>query len=653
MPCARLNHPASRAPGQRSAVLLGLIVGICALPLPAQETWPTQQDYFMDLPVALTATRLQQPLLEAPASVTVIDRDWLARTETRNLTDLLRQVPGIIVGHENGNRPIVTYHGLAEQFVRQVQVLVDGRSIYNPTSGGAQWLSLALPPEEIERIEVIRGPNAAAYGSNAFLAIINIITRHPAETGGEKITTRLGSNGIRDLYLRRGGTTDHGAYRLSVYHREDEGFTGNHDPRDNTALHGRFDWDLASGVTLTTQLGATYLDNGFGSRSTPEYPEGGFTQDSGHLHLTLQDNRDPDALLKVQYFHNFNNLHDGYTLDSRRTVERDAHSRRHDLEVESHLRLDDDLKMVWGGGARLDASRSEAYLGHDRWVQDSLYRLFTNLEWSPGDHWRVNLGGMYESSDLGGDDLMPRLALLYMPDPHHSLRLVASRALRSPSQVEKRFNEHLAPSSLAHLKLKPEVTHSFEMGHHGQWLGGRLESDLKLFQDRFMDLIQIPYDTAYYRVDHDGHFHNAGDMDLKGIEGSLDHRLNEGLRLRGSLALLEARALDPDARRQADSVPDHILSLGMLYHPSGPWNLSAEYYHYSDIHWVDDSHGPATDAGDGFLDLHLRRRLGPGTHLALSFSDLLASGYDTRSPASLPPANRRGTQGYVSLSMEF
>ncbi|MCG5534956.1 TonB-dependent receptor [Ectothiorhodospira mobilis] len=630
-----------------------LLAGACLHPAMAQEDWPTEQDYFMDLPVALTATRLQQPLQEAPASVTVIDREWLDQSEARNLADILRQVPGFIVGRENGNRPIVTYHALAEQFVRQVQVLVDGRSIYNPTSGGVQWLSMALPPEEIERIEVIRGPNAAAYGSNSFLAIINIITRHPAETRGEQVITRLGSNGIRDLYLRHGGTTQQSAYRLSVYHREDEGFTGNHDPRDNTALRGRFDWDLASGVTLTSQLGLTYLDNGFGSATTPEYPEGGFTQDSGHLHLTLQDNRNPDALLKVQYYLNFLNLHDGYALDPCCPVERDVHSRRHDLEVESHLQLRDGLRMVWGGGARLDASRSQAYLGHNRWVRDHIYRLFANLEWSPDRRWLVHLGGMYESNELSGSDLMPRLALVYMPDAQHSLRLVASRALRSPSQVEKRFNERLAPPPMSGVDLEPEEIQSFELGYHGQWLGGRLVSDVKLFRDRFSDLIQIPYDAAYYRIGTDGYFRNAGDMNLSGVEGALDYRPWADLRLRGGLSLLDANPQDPEARRQADSVPGHILHLGMRYHLPGPWRLSAEYYHYGNIRWVDDCRGPATDAGDGFLDLHLRRRLGPETHLALSLTDVLASGYDTRTPASLPPANRRGTEGYVSLSMEF
>ncbi|TVQ70339.1 MAG: TonB-dependent receptor, partial [Chromatiaceae bacterium] len=188
------------------------------LPAWAGEWSPTEQDFFMDLPVALTATRLEQPLSEAPASITVIDREWLQASQARDLTDLLRLVPGMIVGQHDGNHPMVVYQGLGQRFTRQMQVLIDGRSIYSPTTGGAQWADLDLHPEDIERIEIIRGPNAAAYGSNAFSAIINVFTRHASDTQGQQIHTRLGSRGIRDLRYRLGGSHEEAtlAYRVSI-----------------------------------------------------------------------------------------------------------------------------------------------------------------------------------------------------------------------------------------------------------------------------------------------------------------------------------------------------------------------------------------------------------------------------------------------------
>jgi iron complex outermembrane receptor protein len=151
-----------------------------ALPVfSAPETAPlTEEQYFSDIPIVLTATRLAQPATEAPAAITVIDREMIKASGAREIADLLRLAPGFVVSHENGYTPIVMYHGLSDEYARRMQVLIDGRSVYAPSGGGVEWTNLPLTVDDIERIEVIRGPNAASYGSNSFLSIINIITLH-------------------------------------------------------------------------------------------------------------------------------------------------------------------------------------------------------------------------------------------------------------------------------------------------------------------------------------------------------------------------------------------------------------------------------------------------------------------------------------------
>lgn len=131
------------------------------------------------MPTVLSASRLVQPINEVPVAITVIDRELIEASSAVNVAELLRLVPGFQVTYTEGIDAITTYQGFADQLSRRMQVLVDGRPVYNPGISGVIWSALPLTLDEIERIEVVRGANAAAYGSNAFLGTINIITRSP------------------------------------------------------------------------------------------------------------------------------------------------------------------------------------------------------------------------------------------------------------------------------------------------------------------------------------------------------------------------------------------------------------------------------------------------------------------------------------------
>lgn len=170
----------------RWTVLLGLLVLQTHAATAGGETAPGSGEddvYFGDLPIVLSATRLSQPLTEVPVAITVIDREMIEASGARELADVFRLVPGFVVGSVNGHQRMVGYHGLLDAFNRRMQVLVDGRSVYTSTFGGVRWTDLSLALEDIERIEVVRGPNAATYGPNSFLGVISIKTRHALEDG--------------------------------------------------------------------------------------------------------------------------------------------------------------------------------------------------------------------------------------------------------------------------------------------------------------------------------------------------------------------------------------------------------------------------------------------------------------------------------------
>jgi len=186
--------------------------------------------FFTEMPIVASVSRLPQKLSEAPASVTVIDREMIRASGFTEIHDLLRLVPGFQVSSHNQDSALVAYHGLtggmnSQEYTPRVQVLVDGRSQYSPLfKSGVHWNLIPVVLENIERIEVIRGSNTVAYGSNAALGVINIITQDPALTKGWMVAANRGNNFVRDETVRWGGRVGEADVRFTVHQLGDNGF---------------------------------------------------------------------------------------------------------------------------------------------------------------------------------------------------------------------------------------------------------------------------------------------------------------------------------------------------------------------------------------------------------------------------------------------
>lgn len=200
-------------------------------------------DLFLDsepLPQILTATRLKQSPAAVPGSMTVIDSQLINASGARDISELLRLVPGMMVGNINGNQPAVNYHGTNATAARRMQVLIDGRSVYRAGLATVDWSDIAVAMEDIERIEVFRGPNTVSYGANALMAVVNIITRNPADSHGTRMKVTRGQRGINDFYASQGTGWDGGDLRLSLSGLQDDGFDSDRngaDYRDSRRLN--------------------------------------------------------------------------------------------------------------------------------------------------------------------------------------------------------------------------------------------------------------------------------------------------------------------------------------------------------------------------------------------------------------------------------
>ncbi|WP_269446333.1 TonB-dependent receptor plug domain-containing protein [endosymbiont of unidentified scaly snail isolate Monju] len=270
-------------------------------PFPAAQaaagtTDPTEDLLLDDVPVVLSASRLSQPISESPASMTIIDRDTIDASGALDIPDVLRLVPGFQVSHISGANQTAQYHGLASQHPKRMQILIDGRSVYHSAFGGVHWDSLPITLDDVDRIKVLRGSNAATFGSNAFMGVVNIITRHAAQTRGTSVTLLGGYGGTREARLRFGDRIGKFDYRVSVDAFSTDGFpnpldthvywdsTGGPVPassvvtgtplqpettlyrlaRNDSQAIGRFefrgDWLLDNGDTLLFELGYVHND---------------------------------------------------------------------------------------------------------------------------------------------------------------------------------------------------------------------------------------------------------------------------------------------------------------------------------------------------------------------------------------------------------
>lgn len=654
----------------RTAVRIAVIMAVWLLPAlschGAEGAQPllSEEEFTTELPVVLTASRLAQPIDETPAAVTVIDRQMIDASGVRNISELFRLVPGFIVGFESGHAQAVTYHGLAGKTSPRLQVLVDGRSVYLPSFGGVSWSDLPLEMDDIERIEVIRGPNAASYGANAFLATINIITRHSAADPGGFVRASVGSNHIRDGVLRAAGGEGNLHYRLTTGYQEDNGYAHVVDSRVIRQITGRVDRS-GEHSDLEFQFGYNDGPRGLGREGSLTDVPRNEEITSRFEQLRWRQRLDGGGDVSLQYYHVHHEWDDRYqTLPLTipippfsvvLPVNLDVRSDRYDVELQHTLSPWRTVRVVWGVGARQDENLSPNYLGTPETVTDHLYRLFASAEWRATENLVVNAGAMYEKYDITGGNVSPRLALNYHVVPGHTLRVGVSRADRQPVAFEQQANERICVDPacsffdqifLSSGNLRPERIDSSEIGYLGR-VNQALSVDLRLFRDQIFDLISdyarpYPADPVNAKVLD---FRNGGKADLLGTELQLQYQPQQDSRVILNLANTQIESNDIDGL-YSKSVPRNDVSLLALHDLSPLWQVSTAFYYQDKMQFLDgDPLGPMRR-----LDLRLARRFtladGHG-EAAVIFQNVLGS------QVAYTVDTLNAQIGYFTLSFQF
>src|SRR3984957_12745521 len=147
----------------------------------------------------------QTDLFTSPAAISVVSSDDIRRMGITSLPEALRLVPGMDVAQINANEWAVSARGFNAEFGRDLLVLIDGRTVYTPSSAGVYWNAQDVVMEDLDRIEVIRGPGATLWGANAVNGVINIITKSAKETQGGMVATSINSEDQTIPGVRYGG----------------------------------------------------------------------------------------------------------------------------------------------------------------------------------------------------------------------------------------------------------------------------------------------------------------------------------------------------------------------------------------------------------------------------------------------------------------
>ncbi|MDP1864163.1 MAG: TonB-dependent receptor [Thiobacillus sp.] len=564
----------------------------------------TESDFLEVLPIVLSASRLSQPVNEAPAAVTVIDQDMIRASGFRDIPDLFRLVPGFTVAYTRDNTWGVGYHGLGDAFSRRMQVLIDGRSVYTPGFGEVPWASLPLSIEDIERIEVVRGPNSAVYGSNAFLGIINIITKDPAQVSGGHLSVQAGERGMGGAQFRYGNTRDDLRYRLSVSDQRRDRFATQSEQTTTRHLDFRADYRLSATDEITTTFALSGGDWRHGR--TQDIGDSIRRSDVGSEHFQTRFRRVMDAENEwsLQFYHTRLRNNDSFVAPlpsppfpaaSGVPVDLDYTQWRDNIEFQMITRPTETMRLVWGAEVRREGIKAPGFFYNQDARTGMLYRGFGNVEWRPSSRWIWHAGAMAEQHYLSGFDLSPRLAVNYLPSNDHAFRASVSRASRSPTFFEEQGDQRFfdtnglpldrvfAPTSGLH----PEQIYSRELGYVGQIRPLKLQVDFRLFNDRITRLIGTS-DIG----DDPGSLNpklfqaaNQNSADIRGVEVQFRWKPQDGFDLVATYSRVNIRSDEVDI---AESAPrNNFSALGMLK-LAGGWGASVGVYRQDAMVWLGD-----------------------------------------------------------------
>lgn len=484
---------------------LALSAGTPAVAAPAKIT-DLSLEQLLDIEVTSVSKRAE-PRANAASAIFVITQEDIRRSGATTIPEALRMAPGLQVAQIDANKWAISSRGFNAFSANKLLVLMDGRTLYSPLFSGTLWNMQDTMMEDIERIEVIRGPGATLWGANAVNGVINVITKHSRDTKGTLLTAGTGSEELGFGGGRHGGAiNDHTTYRLyaKTFYRDDmnresgakanddwyqwrSGFRVDSDPAtpyaftvQGDAYHGYA--DAATTITVPTDPYSATIDNPSNIRGA-------------NLLTRLTRSTGPDSELRVQAYYDLTKTNDLLLGDHRRTV---------DLEMQHRFRAATRHVLTWGAGYRVSHDQIDngtTFSFTPASTTDALASAFLQDEITLiGDLLRLTIGAKFEHNDYTGYEVQPSGRLAWTPDHANTFWAAVSRAVRTPSRAD----HHVLIQSAARLQpplmlittngneaFESEELIAYELGYRVQ-ATSRLAFDTAFFLNDYSKLRTTP-----------------------------------------------------------------------------------------------------------------------------------------------------------------
>jgi iron complex outermembrane receptor protein len=555
-----------------------------------------------------SVSRTAQRAAEVATAVDVITGEDIRRSGANNIPDALRLVRALHVAQFDSHTWGISSRGFNLTTANKMQVLMDGRNLYSPLFSGVFWDVQNYPLDDLDRIEVIRGPGATMWGANAFNGVINIISKSARDTQGALIVGGGGNEEAGFGAVRYGGQlATNSFYRLYIdyFNRDDLAYANGEDARDNFMLGQtgfRSDTQLNDVNALTVQ--GDYYNGIYGINRSPDGRVGG-----GNLLGRWTRTFSPESELLLQTYFDKTHRSQFNFVEDLDTFDIDAQhrfpiGRRHSFMYGLEYRLAHD-------NIQNPTATQFAFIPEVRNMQ--LFSAFLQDEISLiEEHLSATLGSKFEHNDFSGFEIQPSVRLAYNPATNQTIWAGVSRAVRTPTRIEVDWEVPPLISNQSRDLYKSESVIAYEAGYRIQ-LFRKLSYDITLFYnqyDRLRSLENIP-GGPYFRNEFEG--------DGYGFSISQTYQPLEWWRLRLNYAYLETRLKESD-----NHLPLPFPGFGVETEGNDPRNLFTAHSSFNlpyniefdqVLRFVDELPNPIVPA---YLELDLRLAWHPQQNLELA-----------------------------------
>lgn len=536
-----------------------------------------------------SVSKKPQPLKDAAAAVFVITQEDIKRSGVTSIANALAMAPGINVARISSSRWSISSRGFPGIRSNKLLVMIDGRIVYSPSHSGTFWELQNTLLEDIDRIEVIRGPGGTLWGANAVNGVINIITSKVDETQGNiarvgigteekfqaaaRATAQLGEYTYGRIY---GSFYDRDSNRISYLSPIGGGLDANDDWQNgqigfkvNSSDNNSEEWTVQGDLYKNSgnQIVAPYW-----IESPPylTYKYGKTKAEGGNLLGRWQRTFSGNNRLTVQSYFDYSKRDDDYYRDNIQTI---------DLDVQYEHSLSKRNNMIMGIGIRrvesdFDPSfqvtlQDQTDMLYSTFLQDEIV-IFEDLLW-------LTLGTKYEQNDYTGNEWQPSGSLLWKPTPEQSVWTSVARAVRTPSIFEHTASIVAAvyptpagtvvKSLTGNKDFESEIVLAYEAGYRWQ-IDPKLGIDLSLFYNEYDGLYMLT-PSGY-----DFSFTNSADGNSFGFECVVDWNPTSKLNVTATYAFIEQEffideivGVDTSSNTDmlATSSPRHQASLRTSY----------------------------------------------------------------------------------------